>query len=101
MLARTLTIALVLAASVARADPAAAKLFDDGRAALEANQLDVACDAFRRSEALEPRSGTALNLGNCEERRKHIAAAWEAFVEAKGLAEREREGSSAKASLAE
>jgi hypothetical protein len=91
VLARTLTIALVLAASVARADPAAEKLFEDGRTALAAKQLDVACDAFRRSEALEPRSGTALNLGDCEERRGHVASAWEAFVEAKPLAERERD----------
>jgi hypothetical protein len=96
VLARTLTITLVLSTSVVSADPAAAKLFEDGRTALAAKNLDAACDAFRRSEALEPRSGTALNLGDCEERRNHIAAAWEAFVEAKGLAEREREGSSAK-----
>ena len=89
MLARTLTITLVLVASAASADPAAEKLFQDGRTALAAKQLDVACDAFRRSEALEPRLGTALNLGDCEERRGHVAAAWEAFVEAKGLAERD------------
>ena len=87
MLARTLTIALVLAASVAAADPAAEKLFEDGRTALEANQLDAACDAFRRSEALEPRVGTLLNLGDCEARRNHVATAWEAFIEAKTLAE--------------
>ncbi|HET9989945.1 MAG TPA: hypothetical protein VFQ65_15550, partial [Kofleriaceae bacterium] len=84
-----LAIALVLTASVASADPAAEKLFEDGRIALAANQLDAACDAFRRSEALEPRFGTLLNLGDCEERRKHVATAWEAFVEAKTLAERE------------
>ncbi|HEY6040218.1 MAG TPA: hypothetical protein VIV58_38305 [Kofleriaceae bacterium] len=99
MLARTLTIALVaplFAASLAAADPAAEKLFEDGRTALAASQrdpsqLDVACDAFRRSQALEPRVGTLLNLGDCEERRKRVAAAWEAFVEAKGLAERDRD----------
>ncbi|MEP6859279.1 MAG: hypothetical protein ABJE66_01580 [Deltaproteobacteria bacterium] len=96
MLARTLTITLVLYASLAAADPAAEKLFEDGRTALAANQLDAACDAFHRSEALEPRVGTALNLGDCEERRKHVAAAWEAFVEAKGLAERDRDAGRAK-----
>jgi hypothetical protein len=93
VLARTLTIALVLAASVAGADPAAEKLFEDGRTALAAKQLDAACDAFRRSEALEARSGTLLNLADCEERRGHVATAWEGFVEAKALAARERDPS--------
>ena len=102
MQARTLTIALVLvAARVAAADPAAQKLFEDGRTALAANQLDAACDAFRRSEALEPRVGTALNLGDCEERRNHIAAAWEAFTEAKTVAERDRDVVRAKAAAKE
>lgn len=102
MLARALTIALVLvAARVAVADPAAEKLFEDGRTALAAKQLDVACDAFRRSEALEPRVGTALNLGDCEERRNHIAAAWEAFTEAKTVAERDRDVVRAKAAAKE
>jgi hypothetical protein len=96
VLARTLTIALLLTASVAAADPAAEKLFEDGRTALAANQLDAACDAFRRSEALEPRVGTLLNLGDCEERRKHVAAAWEAFVDAKALADRDRDAGRAK-----
>jgi hypothetical protein len=101
VLARTLTITLVLASRVAGADPAAEKLFEDGRTALAANQLDAACDAFRRSEALEPRLGTALNLGNCEERRNHVAAAWEAFVEAKGLAERDPDVTRSKAAAKE
>ena len=97
MLARTLAITLVLTAAVASADPAAEKLFEDGRTALAANQLDAACDAFRRSEALEPRFGTLLNLGDCEERRNRIATAWEAFVEAKALAERDRDVSAKEA----
>ena len=86
MLARNLTIALVLLARTAAANPAAEKLFEDGRAALAQGHLDEACDAFRRSQELEPRVGTLLNLGDCEEKRKRIASAWEAFVEAKALA---------------
>jgi len=97
VLARTSTIALVLAASrVATADPAAEKLFQDGRAALAAGQLDAACDDFRRSEELEARAGTLLNLGDCEERRKHVATAWAAFVDAKVVAERARDATAAK-----
>jgi hypothetical protein len=79
-------IALALLARVAAANPAAEKLFEDGRAALALGHLDEACDAFRRSQELEPRVGTLLNLGDCEEKRKRIASAWEAFVEAKALA---------------
>ncbi len=86
VLARKLTFVLVLVARAASATPAAEKLFEDGRAALKLGHLDEACDAFRRSTELEPRVGTLLNLGECEERRGRVASAWEVFVEAKTLA---------------
>jgi hypothetical protein len=70
----------------ALADPAAEKLFQDGRAALAAGKLDEACDAFRRSDAIEPRVGTLLNLADCEERRGKLATAWGHFVEAEARA---------------
>jgi hypothetical protein len=79
---------LLVAATVAHASPAAEKLFQDGRIALAAGKLDEACDAFRRSEELEPKVGTLLNLGDCEEKRGHVAAAWATFVEAHALAAR-------------
>ena len=88
---RTLLIALLLAARTAFANPAAEKLFQDGRTALQNNQIDAACDAFRGSEELEPRIGTLLNLGDCEERRKHVASAWNAFIDAKGLADKDHD----------
>ena len=77
---------LVGIASTAHADPAAEKAFQDGRAFLAQNKLAEACEAFRLSQSLEPRVGTLLNLGDCEERRGKIATAWEAFSEAKALA---------------
>lgn len=80
-------IALVLVSfRVASATPAAEKLFDDGRAALALEHYDEACDLFRRSQELEPRVGTLLNLGDCETHRNHLASAWGAFVEARTLA---------------
>ena len=85
MIGRVLVVVCVLAGSAA-ASPAAEKLFEDGRAALAAGQLDAACDAFRRSAELEPRVGTYLNLGDCEEKRGHIALAWGAFSDARALA---------------
>ncbi|MEO8553229.1 MAG: hypothetical protein ABI678_24820, partial [Kofleriaceae bacterium] len=99
MLARNLTIVLALVARTASANPAAEKLFEDGRAALKLGHLDEACDAFRRSQELEPRVGTLVNLGDCEELRKRVASAWEAFVEARALAATQhdkREASAAK-----
>jgi hypothetical protein len=82
----TLTIALLFAAGAANANPAAEKLFQDGRTALLNKEVDKACDAFRASEELEPRVGTLLNLGDCEEQRKRVASAWNVFIDAKDLA---------------
>jgi len=82
----TLTIAFLFAAQAANANPAAEKLFQDGRAALLNKEVDKACDAFRASEELEPRVGTMLNLGDCEEQRKRVASAWNVFIDAKDLA---------------
>jgi hypothetical protein len=82
----TLTIVLLFAAGAANANPAAEKLFQDGRTALLAKEVDKACDAFRASEELEPRVGTLLNLGDCEEQRKRVASAWNVFIDARDLA---------------
>jgi hypothetical protein len=81
-----LTIAFMMVAGAATANPAAEKLFQDGRTALANKQIDAACDAFRASEQLEPRVGTLLNLGDCEEQRKRVASAWNAFIDAQNLA---------------
>lgn len=83
---RVVGLVVVLTSTMAAASPAAEKLFQDGRAALKAGRLAEACDAFRKSQELEPRVGTLLNLGDCEERRGRIATAWEAFVQARALA---------------
>jgi hypothetical protein len=93
----TLTIALLFAAHAANANPAAEKLFQDGRTALLNNDVDKACDAFRASEELEPRVGTLLNLGDCEEQRKRVASAWNVFIDAKDLAAKVHDERGAKA----
>ena len=79
-------VLICAAAALAHADPAAEKLFQEGRAKLAAGDLPAACDAFRGSAALEPRVGTFLNLGDCEEKRGRLATAWGAFVDARTLA---------------
>ena len=60
-------------------------------------EVDKACDAFRASEELEPRVGTLLNLGDCEEQRKRVASAWNVFIDAKDLAAKVHDERGAKA----
>jgi hypothetical protein len=72
-------------ASHARAsgdDRAAAEaLFTKGRDAAKRGDLDAACAAFEESVRLDPAPGTMFNLGDCEEKRRHDAAAWQWFEE--------------------
>jgi hypothetical protein len=64
-------------------DPAAAEaLFEEGRRALERNDLDTACTKFAESQNLDPGVGTLLNWANCEERKGRIATAWQRWREA-------------------
>ena len=81
-------LAVVALAAVAHANPAAEKVFQDGKALFEAGKTAEACEAFRRSQELEARVGTLLNLGECEEKRGRIATAWVAFIDARALATR-------------
>ena len=81
-------LVVVAVSAVAHANPAAEKVFQDGKALLAEGKTDEACDAFRRSQELEARVGTLLNLADCEERRGRIATAWVAFVDARALAMR-------------
>jgi hypothetical protein len=73
-------------APVARADAAAEALFREGRELIKAGDVAGACDRFQRSNAIEPKVGTLLNLGDCREQQGHIAEAWSAFSDAKSLA---------------
>lgn len=79
-------VAVMLSSTIAAASPAAEQLFQDAKALLAAGKTAEACDAFRKSQALEPRAGTLLNLGACEEKRGRIATAWDAFVQARTMA---------------
>lgn len=85
-LALGLALTLVAAAPPTHAEDAhdAAWLFQEGRRLFEENNLSEACEHFRKSNELEPRVGTALNLARCEEKRGHLAAAlaaWNASAE--------------------
>ncbi len=60
---------------------AAEALFGKGREAARRGDLEAACGAFEESARLEAAPGTLYNLGDCEEKRGHIAAAWQWFTE--------------------
>jgi tetratricopeptide (TPR) repeat protein len=78
---------LLARSGVAVADPAAAEaLFQEGRRALEAGDLDAACEKFEASFALEASSGTQLNLAACRTKQGRNATAWAHFVAAERLA---------------
>jgi serine/threonine-protein kinase len=69
---------LVLAApgAGAQGNPAAAKLFEEGRALADQGKYDAACERFTRSYELERAAGTMLNLGDCAEREGKLRRAW-------------------------
>src|SRR5262249_43609007 len=83
--------------STATADPGAEALFREGRDLVKAGKLEEACDRFARSEAIEPKVGTALNLGDCREHQGLFADAWEAFIAAQSLASRDSDDRRAEA----
>ena len=65
---------------LAHAQQAAADaLFDSARSAMTKGDYGVACEQFRASDKLDPAVGTELNLADCEEKRGHLASAWELY----------------------
>lgn len=84
----------VIAASLLAQTPArseAARAFDEGRAAMKANDLGRACPLLERSLTLEPALGTLLNLATCFEQQGKMASAWVRFNEATSWAQRTHE----------
>ncbi len=69
------------AASAADDRAAAEALFTKGRDAAKRGDMDAACAAFEESVKLDPAPGTMFNLGDCEEKRRHRAAAWQCYEE--------------------
>lgn len=73
---------------VARAQPAVNKtsqadaLFDEGKALMKAGKLAEACAAFERSQRIEPKVTTLVNLANCREKNQQLATAARLFAEA-------------------
>jgi hypothetical protein len=64
-------------------DPAAAdRAFNEGRQMMRAKRFAEACQAFEKSQRLDPGLGTLLNLGDCYEELGRFASAWRVFKKA-------------------
>jgi serine/threonine-protein kinase len=89
-------VALVLVAALAEAPAALAEdaaaaaaaeaLFLEGRALLDAGELEPACQRLRESQALDPGIGTLMLLGHCYELLGKTASAWATFRAVDSLA---------------
>jgi len=94
---RLVVLVVIAATRVAGASPESDKFFGDGKDLLKAGKLAEACDAFARSQKLEAKVGTLLNLADCRERQGQTATAWSLFLEAKSLATQTKDKRAAEA----
>jgi tetratricopeptide (TPR) repeat protein len=81
--ALALVVVALAVASPARADDRAAaeELFVTARELRGAGRIAEACDAFERSNKLDPQVGTQYNLGLCYEDLGRLASAWAVYRE--------------------
>jgi hypothetical protein len=86
-IARLIAIAVVLAATPARAQSVEAEtLFREGKKLLKAGKIAEACDKLDASNRLESSVGTLLNLADCREKNHQLASAWATFDKAASAA---------------
>jgi len=94
--ARALSVALVLTATSAHAEPTpsdralATQLFQEGRALVKQKKYAEACPKLEESQRLDPGGGTLLNLALCHEALGRTATAWAELSEAVSVARRDR-----------
>ena len=87
----SLAITIAVGTGTVRADTKdtpAKQLFDEGRALAKQGKFDDACDRFERSLALDPETGTEVNLADCFEHVGKLARAWNLFDDAANASDR-------------
>jgi hypothetical protein len=85
------TFALSASAEPTQEQKAAAQaLFDEGRAAMGADQVSTACAKFSESYQLDPTAGTLINLGLCHEREGKTGSAYTELSESVSRAIRDQ-----------
>jgi hypothetical protein len=84
---------LVSGAGLARAqaaDTAAAEaLFQEGRALLLEEKVDLACPKLESSYQIDPATGTLMALALCHEKQGKLASAWAEYTDVIGRSRRE------------
>jgi hypothetical protein len=96
MIRYELTLALLLVATSAAADPTpiekstADALFRDAKTLMEKKQFDAACPKLAESHRLQPGGGVVLALAICHEGQGRLASAWNDYREALALALRDK-----------
>lgn len=71
------------------ADPVAESMFQQALQMMRDGKFEEAKQALEASHKLEPKSGTLLVLGSCNEQLGHTATAWAQYKEASGMARAE------------
>ncbi|HEY8944288.1 MAG TPA: hypothetical protein VIM73_08495, partial [Polyangiaceae bacterium] len=61
-------------------------LFNEGRAAAQQGNYELACEKLAESQRMDPAVGTLLNLGDCQEKLGRTASAWATWLEAAAMA---------------
>ncbi len=73
----------------ANAPATAEVLFQEGRKLMAEGQIGPGCEKLKESFALDPMSGTLLNLADCYEKQGKTATAWARFQNAVSLAKQQ------------
>jgi hypothetical protein len=78
----TILVATFALARTAAADPnpAAEKLFRDGKQLMKDGKVAEACSAFEASETSEHNIATVMNLADCREKNQQLASAWALYL---------------------
>ena len=74
----------------------AERQFNEAVAHMDQKRYDLACPLLEQSHALDPSSGTLLNLGDCYEQLGQTGSAYRAFEEARELATSTNKGDRAR-----